>query len=85
VAEKLVYGPSEIPGVGRVEFQWVANPVNVDANATKHEDGDGDVKMGIDMHEDADEREGRNGDGDREANGVDYDVADDEDGWGRIE
>jgi hypothetical protein len=52
------------------------------------EDADGDSKMGIDIGENGDdEREGREGnehndiDGEQEANGVDYDIADDTDGW----
>jgi hypothetical protein len=52
------------------------------------EDADGDTKMGIDIGENGDdEREGREGnehddiDGEQEANGVNYDIADDTDGW----
>ncbi|PGH16857.1 hypothetical protein AJ79_01501 [Helicocarpus griseus UAMH5409] len=34
VAEKLMYGPSEIPSVGKVEFAWVANHPNNNGTTT---------------------------------------------------
>ena len=86
-AEKLVSGASDIPGVGKVQFSWVANSVPTgDAAATaKKTDVEEDTTMGG-LAENGDGDGGKNGVGaglGKEVHeAVDYDVAeDDDDRW----
>ena len=94
VAEKLFYGPADIPGVGKVEFSWVANQNPTSSKSAP--DRDGDVSMGNEDGEgDGEGRVGMGGDARTMEGGlagaggtvvVDYDVADDEDDrWDGIE
>ncbi|KAL9115262.1 MAG: hypothetical protein Q9227_001056 [Pyrenula ochraceoflavens] len=96
MAEQLMYGKSDIPGVGKVEFSWVAGPSPVQAPPPPHsnghshdQSGDGDVAMsgGGGQAGGGDESEGEAG-GEGEERGaegtareVEYDVAE-EDDWG---
>ena len=79
-AEKLMYGPKDIPGVGKVELSWVNTPLPpVTFPAAKL---DGDLEMGgVGPNEE-------NGDGGRDghhaAQEVDYDVAEEDDRWGMV-
>lgn len=71
-AEKLMYGSTEMPSVGKVEFAWVNTPLPAVTPTTKVHDGD--VHM-------ADQEAGSAmADGARTAD-VDYDVAEDDDRW----
>lgn len=78
IAEKLMFGTTEIPSVGKVELNWVPNPpisfptATTAAAAPTEKDGGGDMVM--------ENVEGANGHG--HAGEVDYDVAEDEDSWG---
>lgn len=73
LAEKLMFGPAEIPHVGKVELSWVANPpITGAAMSTEHQQSE-DTAMenigGVNGQENTGE--------------VDYDVADDDDDrWG---
>jgi hypothetical protein len=83
MAEQLMYGTSDIPSVGKVEFSWVAGPspqsagsstpMSSDAHQTQHEEdttmGDGNEGDPLAMRKDV-------------AHEVDYDVAEVDDGWG---
>ena len=89
-AEKLFYGSRDISGVGKVEMAWVSNAAPAAGPATPVTpasamlptggDGDGDVAMG---NADVTGVNGAKGEGGRpqEAKEVEYDVADDDDGW----
>lgn len=76
LAEKLMFGTSEIPSVGKVELSWVANPpISTPASTgaftpsgNRGEDTAMENSGGTNGHENMGE--------------VDYDVADDEDSWG---
>ncbi|MCJ1403825.1 hypothetical protein MMC11_007048 [Xylographa trunciseda] len=85
-AEKLMYGPKDIPGVGKVEFSWVNTPLPpVVLPAAKQEEdgvGDADMEMGGVAAESEDGRDhgggGHHGHAPAE---VDYDVAEEDDRW----
>ncbi|WEW57284.1 hypothetical protein PRK78_002749 [Emydomyces testavorans] len=74
IAEQLIYGPSQIPGVGQVEMTWVANAPLTAQPATAKK-ADGDTAMGGDESELAAMRKDVSHD-------VDYDVAEVDDSWG---
>lgn len=82
VAEKLMYGPSYIPSVGKVEFSWVANlvglPIPSGGSAEVKKDEDYAV-MGNGSDADPSDPGNMRKDGNHE---VDYDVAEVDDGWG---
>ncbi|MCJ1389679.1 hypothetical protein MMC18_002536 [Xylographa bjoerkii] len=85
-AEKLMYGPKDIPGVGKVEFSWVNTPLTpVVLPATKQEEdgvGDAEMDMGGVAAESEDGRD--NGGGGHHGHGqaeVDYDVAEEDERW----
>ncbi len=70
-AEKFMYGSTEIPSVGKVEFSWVNTPLPPVLVTPKQQDGDttmaeGDGAAVVDGARNAD---------------VDYDVAEDDDRW----
>ncbi|KAI1980453.1 hypothetical protein LOZ53_000583 [Ophidiomyces ophidiicola] len=74
IAEQLIYGSSNIPGVGQVEMTWVANvPVSLSAQPTTKQT-DGDTAMGGDDSELLSMRKDTGHD-------VDYDVAEVDDSW----
>lgn len=70
-AEKLMYGSTEIPSVGKVEFAWINTPLPPVTATTKPQDGDTHM---------ADHEGTAVADGARTAD-VDYDVAEDDDRW----
>ncbi|OKL58052.1 hypothetical protein UA08_06685 [Talaromyces atroroseus] len=72
LAEKLMFGPAEIPSVGKVELSWVANtPITSAVMPTEGQS------------EDTTMENAGSANGQEHAMGeVDYDVADDEDSWG---
>ncbi|EFW14891.1 hypothetical protein D8B26_000459 [Coccidioides posadasii str. Silveira] len=75
VAEQLIYGTSDIPGVGRVEMTWVANPpITASAQPAVPKKMDGDATMGGDDTELLSMRKDVSHD-------VDYDVAEVDDTW----
>jgi hypothetical protein len=80
MAEQLMYGASDIPGVGKVEYSWVANPpITLGAGTPptaepQHHDED-TMMAGEGEHDPLAMRK----DGNHE---VDYDVAEVDDGWG---
>ncbi|KAK2758208.1 hypothetical protein FQN54_004052 [Arachnomyces sp. PD_36] len=97
MAEQLMYGPSDIPEVGKVEFSWVAGPApptagssSGAAGATPGQNGgdDGDTMMGGAGAGESDPLAAMRKDGNGNGNGggggheVDYDVAEVDDGWG---
>ncbi|KAI9874638.1 MAG: hypothetical protein M1830_009530 [Pleopsidium flavum] len=70
-AEKFMYGSTEIPSVGKVEFSWINMPLPPVTVTPKQQDGDTNMTEG---------------DGAAVAEGartadVDYDVAEDDDRW----
>lgn len=71
-----MFGPSEIPSVGKVELSWVPNP----PISTSASNGDNSSfgKEG----EDSIMENAAGTNGHENVNEVDYDVADDEDSWG---
>jgi hypothetical protein len=77
VAEKMMYGTSQIPSVGKVELSWVANPVTTTMSSTAGSKQDEDSAM---------DNVGGNGTVDSSVdtagNTLDYDVAEDGDSWG---
>ncbi|MCJ1437876.1 hypothetical protein MMC27_007263 [Xylographa pallens] len=85
-AEKLMYGPKDIPGVGKVEFSWINTPLPpVVMPAAKHDEdgvGDADMDMGGVTADSEDGRDigagGHHGHGQAE---VDYDVAEEDERW----
>lgn len=91
VAEQLMYGPTTIPGVGKVEFSWVPSSASSAPMPTAKAGPSGDKDEIMDT-EDADRLGGMEGDDAHTAyehakihtadGGMDYDVADDEDRWG---
>ena len=89
-AERLFYGAREVPGVGAVELAWVphaapssggglpASPTT--PGAAGKGDADGDAAMGDGAADGGAGRPGAGGKAD-EAREVEYDVAEDDDGW----
>ncbi|KAK2789999.1 hypothetical protein FQN52_005809 [Onygenales sp. PD_12] len=94
MAEQLMYGPTEIPSVGKVEYSWVANAAaapssssttapatrdnSVSALPAKKEDEDAVMSMGVGVSV------GHEADSimrKEAAHEVDYDVAEMEDAW----
>lgn len=81
MAEQLIYGTSNIPGVGQVEMTWVANapttptPASTATPGADIKKGDGDTVMGGDDSELMSMKKDANHD-------VDYDVAEVDDSWG---
>ena len=75
-----MYGPKDIPGVGKVEFSWLNTPLPpVTLPAAKL---DGDLEMGglgTDQENGDGGRDGHHG-----AQEVDYDVAEEDDRWGMV-
>jgi len=84
-AEKLMYGPKDIPGVGKVEFSWVNTPLPpVTLPVPKQEEdgvGDADMEMGGVAAESEDGRENGGGHHGHGAAEVDYDVAEEDERW----
>ncbi|KAJ9203646.1 hypothetical protein DTO164E3_276 [Paecilomyces variotii] len=82
VAEKLMYGPTTIPGVGNVEMSWIANPAPT-PSATGGPGPDGKTRDEDSVMENtgeaAPEPDSTRRDGNHE---VDYDVAEVDDSWG---
>lgn len=72
LAEKLMFGTTDIPSVGKVELSWVANPP-VTPSAMQVEQQSEDSAM---------ENAGGTANGHENMGEVDYDVADDDDSWG---
>jgi len=68
-----MYGSTEIPSVGKVEFAWVNTPLPPMIPRAKSQDGD--THMADHEHEGS-----AMADGARTAD-VDYDVAEDDDRW----
>jgi hypothetical protein len=83
MAEQLMYGTTDIPGVGRVEFSWVSNvSASISAPVTRAgsagapaKKDDDDVVMG---NNESDLMAVRKDVG----HDVDYDVAEMDDAWG---
>lgn len=85
MAEQLMYGPSDIPSVGKVELAWIAghsstSGVGTPVSEPQHHDedtmmGGGGGGGGENEHDPLAMRK----DGNHE---VDYDVAEVDDGWG---
>ena len=75
-----MYGPKEIPSIGRLEFAWVNTPLPPVVIPSLKQDGvdNGDTDMG-DANADGDNR-GELG-GQQGLGEVDYDVAEDDDRW----
>ena len=83
-----MYGPKDIPGVGRVEFAWVNTPL---LPVTLKQDGGGDMEMeGVERQIEEDRGEhagggfGHEGGGGHEGGAggeVDYDVAEEDERW----
>ena len=69
-----MYGPKDIPGVGKVEFTWVNTPL---PPVTAKQDGGGDMEMeGVERERDEDGGAAGGGGGE-----VDYDVAEEDERW----
>lgn len=68
-----MYGPREIPSVGRLEFSWVNSPLPPGRAIQKHAVIEGDTGM-RDASADGDNS-------DKVAADVDYDVAEEDDRW----
>ena len=78
-AEKFMYGPKEIPSVGKLEFSWINTPLAPVSLPSKQEGIDiGDTEMGGLNAEGDSGRDLGNQHGQAE---VDYDVAEDDDRW----
>jgi hypothetical protein len=92
VAEKLMYGTSQIPSVGNVELSWVANPVGTTTpggTASSDGKGDGEDSVMTNPHDGngVSEEMDKDGQGVGHAHShqndvVDYDVAEMDDSWG---
>lgn len=93
IAEKLMYGPTYIPSVGKVELSWVANPPQPTPPTTSA-DRSGGVEATAEAKKEGMEEDavmGNTGDGEHGASSagkyggnheVDYDVAEVDDSWG---
>lgn len=90
MAEQLMYGTSDIPSVGKVEFSWVPNPpVNTTTTPTPSSETqnqrDEDTAMGgatATAGEGEQDPLAMRKDGNNMNHEVDYDVAEVDDGWG---
>ncbi|KAL9121064.1 MAG: hypothetical protein Q9187_002379 [Circinaria calcarea] len=80
VAERFIYGPKEIPSIGRLEFAWVHTPLLPVVQPSSRQEGVESVDMDMGgTGADGDNRadlSGQQGSGE-----VDYDVAEDDDRW----
>ena len=72
-AEQFMYGPKDIPSVGRLEFSWVNSPLPPGRASQKHTANEGDTGMG--------EASADGDNSDKVAADVDYDVAEEDDRW----
>jgi len=91
IAEKLMYGSSQIPSVGKVDLSWVANPLGMSTpGATPSNDGneEGEYSSMTNPHdgngpsEEMDKDVHGPGHAHPHQNEVDYDVAEMDDSWG---
>lgn len=74
-AESFMFGPKDIPSIGKLEFNWINTPLPlVQSSGKAASGGDDDVGMGnANMDGDAADKGG--------AADVDYDVAEEDDRW----
>ena len=73
-----MYGPKDLPGVGKVEFSWVNTPL---PPVTVKPDGDGEMEMEGVEREREEDGGGHEGAGMGAGGEVDYDVAEEDERW----